>query len=164
MASNQIVTPKEAPSVSLDVGLLILRGAGLFLLLTYGWEKFWDYVQLARAGGPWDSSGLAPLIRALGFPVPVLLGIYAMLCESAGALLIACGILTRLVATLGAFSMAGAFYTSLRLQEDPLRALLYLSIFAGLALAGPGKFSVDHWWSSRHRGQVRNTHRERTVL
>ena len=141
--------PRESDSHGLDAGLLILRGAGLFLLLTYGWEKFWGYAQMAREGGPWESSGLAPLIRAMGFPAPVLLGIYATLCESVGAFLIACGFLTRPVAVLAAISMAGAFYTSLRLQEEPLRAALYFFIFAAVALTGPGKFSVDYWLRSK---------------
>jgi uncharacterized membrane protein YphA (DoxX/SURF4 family) len=135
----------------LDAGLLILRGAGLFLLLTFGWQKLWGYIQLALAGGPWDSLGLAPLIRSMGFPAPVLLGVYVMLCESVGALLIACGFLTRGMAFLAALSMAGAFYISLRLEEDPLRAALYFCIFTALAVAGPGRFSVDHWLQSRQQ-------------
>jgi len=144
-----ISTPARLPG--LDAGLLILRGAGLFLFLTFGREKFWRYFQLALADGPWESSGLAPLIRAMGLPAPVLLGIYAMLCESVGSLLIACGFLTRLAAFFSALNMAGAFYVSLRLQEEPLRAALYFSIFAALALAGPGRFSVDHWLGSRNQ-------------
>jgi uncharacterized membrane protein YphA (DoxX/SURF4 family) len=142
-------TEKKTTALGMDVGLLILRTAGLFLLLTYGWDKFRLYLQVARAGGPWESSGLAPLIRAMGFPVPVLLGIYATFCESIGAFLIACGLLTRLASALAAFSMAGAFYTSLRLQEEPLRALLYFFLFVAVALAGPGRFSADHWLESR---------------
>jgi putative oxidoreductase len=106
-------------------------------------------VKLARAGGAWESSGLTPLIRAMGFPMPVRLGIYATLCESIGGLLIACGLLTRTASVLAALSMAGAFYTSLRSQEEPLRAALYFFVFAAIALAGPGRFSVEHWLDSR---------------
>jgi uncharacterized membrane protein YphA (DoxX/SURF4 family) len=40
--------------------------------------------------------------------------------------------------------MAGALYTSVRLDEDWLRAALYLIVFTVLVLTGPGKFSVDH--------------------
>ena len=140
---------KRATALGIDMGLLILRAAGLFLLLTYGWDKFRLYLQLARAGGPWESSGLTPLIRVMGFPMPVLLGIYVAFCESIGALLIACGLLTRATSVLAALSMAGAFYTSLRLQEEPLRALLYFFVFAAIALAGAGRFSIDHWLASR---------------
>ena len=150
MVNKQAVSPMAAPW-GLDAGLLILRSAGLFLLLTFGWEKLWGYIQLALAGGPWESAGLAPLIRSMGFPAPVLSGIYAVLCESVGALLIACGFLTRAMAILVALSMAGAFYTSLRLQEDSLRAALYLCIFTAVALSGPGRFSVDYWLQSRQQ-------------
>jgi uncharacterized membrane protein YphA (DoxX/SURF4 family) len=39
--------------------------------------------------------------------------------------------------------MAGALYTSVRLGEDWLRAALYLIVFIGLSLTGPGKLSID---------------------
>jgi len=147
MPTERATSVKVRPG--LDAGLLILRGAGLFLLLTFGWQKLWGYIQLAITGGPWDSLELAPLIRSMGFPAPVLLGIYAMLCESVGALLISCGFLTRWMAILAALSMAGAFYTSLRLQEDPLRAALYLCSFTTVAVAGPGRFSLDYYLQLR---------------
>jgi uncharacterized membrane protein YphA (DoxX/SURF4 family) len=39
--------------------------------------------------------------------------------------------------------MAGALYTSVRLDEDWLRAALYLIVFIALIFTGAGKFSVD---------------------
>jgi hypothetical protein len=48
--------------------------------------------------------------------------------------------------------MAGAFYSSLRLREDPIRALLYLAIFAALAVGGPGRYSAGRLW---RRGRTR---------
>jgi uncharacterized membrane protein YphA (DoxX/SURF4 family) len=45
--------------------------------------------------------------------------------------------------------MAGALYTSVRLDEDWLRAALYLIVFVALALIGPGKFSVDYLIKSK---------------
>jgi uncharacterized membrane protein YphA (DoxX/SURF4 family) len=144
-------TTTRSSSHGVDIGLLILRGAGLFLLLTFGWRKFWDYALLVRSGAPLASAGLAPLIRSMGFPMPVFLGFYATLSESLGAFLITCGLLTRTAASLAALSMAGAFYTSQRLQEDPLRASLYLCIFVGLAVTGPGRFSADDWLRTQTR-------------
>jgi uncharacterized membrane protein YphA (DoxX/SURF4 family) len=93
--------------------------------------------------------GLAPLIAHVGFPLPVLLALWITFNESIGAFLIGCGFLTRLAAASAAFGMAGAFYTSVKLGEDWLRAALYLIIFAALALAGPGKFSIDHLLPTR---------------
>jgi len=138
-----------SPSRGQNLGLLVLRGAGLFLLLTFGWQKFWGYILLVHAGVPLASAGLAPLIRSMGFPAPVFLGFYATFCESLGALLIACGLFTRPAAVLLSLSMAGAFYTSLRLHEEPLRASAYLCIFTALALTGAGRFSVDYWLHKR---------------
>jgi len=127
----------------IDAGLLVLRGAGLFLAITFGRQKLLGYIELVRTGQSLSSSGLAPLIRAMGLPAPGFLAICAVLNESIGALFIAGGFLTRLFSAVGALGMAVAFYVSLRLGEEPLRAALYVIIFAGLAVTGPGKYSVD---------------------
>jgi putative oxidoreductase len=133
----------------IDIGLLVLRAAALFLALTFGWQKVSGYVALLRAGQSLSTSGLAPLIRMMGLPAPAFLAVCAVLNESLGALFIACGFLTRLSAAAGALGMATAFYVSMRLGEDPLRAALYFVIFFGLAITGPGRFSVDHLLRSR---------------
>ena len=80
----------------------------------------------------------------MGFPIPVALAIWITFNESIGAFLIGCGLLTRLLAASAALGMVGALYTSVRLDEDWLRAALYLIVFTALVLTGPGKFSVDH--------------------
>jgi putative oxidoreductase len=136
----------------IDIGLLVLRSAALFLVVTFGWQKVSGYIALLRAGQSLSTSGLAPLIRMMGFPAPAFLAVCAVLNESLGALFIACGFLTRLSAAVGAIGMATAFYVSMRLGEDPLRAALYFVIFFGLAITGPGKFSVDHLLQSRPKG------------
>ena len=127
-----------------DSGLLILRGAGLLLALTFGVQKIGWYWSALHAGKPFSSIGLAPLIAKIGFPIPVALALWITFNESIGAFLIGCGLLTRLLAASAALGMAGALYTSIRLGEDWLRAALYLIVFTVLVLAGPGKFSVDH--------------------
>src|SRR4029079_1375528 len=127
-----------------DVGLLILRGAGLLLALTFGVQKIGWYWSALHAGKPFSSIGLAPLIAKIGFPIPVALALWITFNESIGAFLIGCGLLTRLLAASAALGMAGALYTSVRLDEDWLRAALYLIVFTVLVLTGPGKFSVDH--------------------
>jgi putative oxidoreductase len=137
-----------------DIGLLVLRSAGLFLALTFGWQKFCGYVALIGAGQSLSTSGLAPLIHKMGLPAPAFLAICAVLNESVGALLVACGFLTRIAAAVGAVGMAVALYVSLRLGEEPLRAALYLVIFLGLAITGPGKFSIDQILESRAKGNA----------
>jgi putative oxidoreductase len=126
-----------------DLGLLILRGAGLLLALTFGVQKIGWYWSALHAGKSFSSMGLAPLIAKMGFPIPVALAMWITFNESIGAFLIGCGFLTRLLAVSLAIGMAGALYTSVRLGEDWLRAALYLIIFVALILTGPGKFSLD---------------------
>ena len=138
----------------IDIGLLVLRGAGLFLALTFGWQKFSAYVALIHAGQSLSETGLAALIRMMGFPVPALLAVCAVLNESVGAVFIAFGFLTRPAAVVGALGMAIAFYVSIRLGEEPVRAALYFVIFLGLAITGPGRFSIDHVLHSREEGNL----------
>ena len=127
-----------------DLGLLLLRGSGLLLALTFGLQKIGWYWSALHAGKSFSSIGLTPLIAKIGFPIPVLLAIWITFNESIGAFLIGCGFLTRILAASLALGMAGALYTSVRLEEDWLRAALYLIIFSALILTGPGKFSLDH--------------------
>src|SRR6187200_2442248 len=129
---------------SRDLGLLILRGAGFLLAATFGLQKFSRYWTAFHAGKSLSAIGLAPLIARMGFPIPMVLALWITFNESIGALLIGCGFLTRMLAASAALGMAGALYTSVRLDEDWLRAALYLIVFSVLALTGPGKFSVDY--------------------
>jgi uncharacterized membrane protein YphA (DoxX/SURF4 family) len=127
-----------------DLGLLVLRGAALLLLLTFGIEKIGWYWSACHAGQALSSVGLTPLIAKIGLPLPFVLALWITFNESIGAFLIACGLFTRLAAASAALGMIGALYTSVRLGEDWLRAALYLVIFLALSLAGPGRFSLDH--------------------
>jgi len=114
-----------------------------------GGKRSWPTPKIIRAGQPLFSSGLAPLIGAMGLPAPGFLAVCAVLNESLGALFIASGLLARLSSAVGAVGMAVAFCVSLRLDEEPLRAALYFIIFAGLAITGPGRFSIDRLLSRR---------------
>jgi uncharacterized membrane protein YphA (DoxX/SURF4 family) len=124
--------------------LLILRGAGVLLAVTFGAQKIGWYWPALCAGKSLLSIGLAPLIAKMGFPIPGVLALWVTFNESIGAFLIGCGFLTRLPAASLALGMAGALYTSFRLGEDWLRAALYLIIFLTLTLTGAGEFSLDH--------------------
>lgn len=123
-----------------DLGLLILRGAGLLLAVTFGVQKLGWYWTAFHTGKSLSHAGLAPRIGRMGFPIPIVLALWITLNESIGAFLIGCGLLTRLLAASAALGMAGALYTSVRLGEDWVRAALYLIVFITLSLTGPGKF------------------------
>jgi uncharacterized membrane protein YphA (DoxX/SURF4 family) len=135
----------------LDLGLLALRSAGFLLAFTFGIQKIGWYVMAFHANKPFSSIGLAPLIAKLGFPIPVILALWITFNESIGAFLIGCGLLTRVFAISAALGMAGALYTSVRLEEDWLRAALYLIVFVTLSLTGPGSFSIDQWLGIRRK-------------
>lgn len=127
-----------------DFGLLLLRGAGFLLALTFGIQKIGWYWTAVHAGKSFSSIGLAPLIAKMGFPIPIVLAIWITFNESIGAFLIGCGFLTRAISASLALGMAGALYISVRLDEDWLRAALYLIIFITLTLTGAGEFSLDY--------------------
>jgi len=133
----------------IDLGLLALRSAGLLLVFTFGVQKIGWYVSAFHSGKTFSSIGLAPLIAHMGFPAGVILALWITFNESVGAFLIACGLLTHILAISAALGMAGALYTSLRLGEDWLRAALYLIVFVTLSLTGPGKFSIDRRLQAR---------------
>jgi uncharacterized membrane protein YphA (DoxX/SURF4 family) len=126
-----------------DLGLLVLRGSGFLLALTFGVQKIGWYWSGLHAGKSFLSIGLAPLIAKIGFPIPVALAIWITFNESIGAFLIGCGFLTRILAASLALGMVGALYTSIQLREDWLRAALYLIIFTTLIFTGPGELSLD---------------------
>jgi uncharacterized membrane protein YphA (DoxX/SURF4 family) len=138
-----------------DLGLLALRSVGFLMAFTFGIQKIGWYVMAFHSDKPFSSIGLAPLIAKIGFPIPVILALWITFNESIGALLIGCGLVTRAFAISAALGMAGALYTSVRLDEDWLRAALYLIVFVTLSLTGPGSFSIDQWL--RIRRKSRNT-------
>jgi hypothetical protein len=49
-----------------DLGLLVFRGAGLLLALTFGVQKVGCYWSALHAGKSFSSIGLAPLIAKIG--------------------------------------------------------------------------------------------------
>ena len=126
-----------------SLGLLLLRGAGFLLAFTFGRQKLGWYLAAWHSGEAMRSVGLALLIRSLGFPAPFLLAVWVTLNESADALLVGVGLLTRVMAASAALGMAGALYASLQLKEDWLRAALYLIIFSTVAFTGAGEWSPD---------------------
>ena len=138
-----------------DIGLLILRLAGLYLALGHGLGK----VMGLASGESRFPEGLA----SMGFPLPGLFAWAAGLSEFAGGLAIALGLFTRWAAAFAAFTMfvagflrhkaasqflswvgiAPASEDSLKAWGNPELALVYLMVFAAIALLGAGRFSID---------------------
>jgi len=93
----------------------------------------------------WGTWGFAVQIGKLGFPFPIAIAVFVVLCESVGALFIVLGLFTRTSAALVGMSMSGALYFSLYTGEAAWQlAALYWLVFIELALTGPGDFSIDH--------------------
>ena len=138
----------------LDLGLLVMRCVGFLLAFTFGIQKIGWYIAAFHSKAPFASVGLAPLIAKMGFPASIILALWITFNESIGALLIGCGLLTRLFAVSAALGMAGALYTSVQLGEDWLRAALYLIVFSGLSLTGAGRFSIDRLLQNRRKEQA----------
>jgi putative oxidoreductase len=145
-----------------DVALLLLRLAGLGLALAHGYGKV---AALATGQG----AGFIAGVESLGFPLPVLFAWAAALGEFAGGLFVAVGLGTRVAAAFAAFTMfVAAFVRHHALQhllvatgvttvpEDTVRAwgnpelaLVYLAALGAVALAGGGRFSLDHLLARR---------------
>ena len=136
--------------------MLILRLAGGGLALAHGWGKV---VSLSAGQGERLIAGVAEL----GFPAPGLFAWAAALAEFAGGLLVVFGLATRVAAAFAAFTMVVAAFgrhkahlqlfaklgllqagpDALKAWGNPELALVYLAIFLGITLLGPGRFALD---------------------
>lgn len=151
-------------TTSKDWGLLILRLAGVYLMLGHGLGKI---VPLVTGGGDsWVAS-----VANLGLPWPTLFAWAAALAETAGGLCLALGLYTRTAAFFVAATMGVAafirhraalhFLTWLGLTSpgpeelqaagNPERALLYLLIAVGVLVLGGGNLSLDTRLQQRRR-------------
>lgn len=139
-----------------DIGLLVLRLAGIGLALAHGWPKAARFVS---GEGEQFFQG----VERMGFPSPVAFGWAAAIAELVGGFFIALGLLTRVASFFAAFTMATAAFLRHRLAQqslaffglteipedvleswgDPERAAVYLLVFLALIFLGGGRFSLD---------------------
>lgn len=138
--------PSNPRSNALDAGLLVLRlGAGLSLCTLFGLPKLKDAAAYLHTGH-WQ---FVDFNRKVGLPAPVLVAYAQSLNESLGALLVACGFLSRYAAGLLFLGFTVAAYCSLRAREEAwLMAAYFALMFGTITLTGPGRFSVDSWRKS----------------
>jgi putative oxidoreductase len=138
-----------------DIGLLILRLAGLCLALSHGWTKV--------AGLASGQDGFIKGVAELGLPAPVFFAWAAALSEFPGGLFVFFGLGTRIAAAFAASTMVvaavghhhihGLLLNALGVAPvsdevrkawgNPELALIYLLVFASITLLGPGRFAID---------------------
>lgn len=138
-----------------DLGLLILRLAGLYLAIGHGWGKL-----VALASG---QTRFVEAVANMGFPLPLLFAWAAALSECVGGIAIALGFFTRWAAVFAAGTMfvaafvrhraashflswlgiAPASEESLKAWGNPELSTLFLIACLAVALLGPGRLSID---------------------
>lgn len=127
-----------------DTGMLLLRlGFGLGFLFYHGWRKLTGGPEAwARVGGAVSHLGIDFGHTAFGF--------IAAVAESVGGVCIAAGFLFRPAAVLIALTMLMATTQHIVTgQGTPGHAFKNLWVAVGIAMIGPGRYSVDSWLSSR---------------
>lgn len=123
-----------------DAGLFVMRaGVGLCFLYIHGFPKITAGTELwVKLGGAMGNLGV--------HFAPAFWGFMAASAEFFGGACLLLGLLTRPAAAVMAFNMLVASVMHLALGqglETASHALENMFLFAGLALAGGGRFSLD---------------------
>jgi len=132
-----VTSPRAA-----DLGLLVVRlWLGVVMFVAHGAGK-WGKLDTFAAG-----------LATRGYPIPEVMAVLAALAESAGAIFIALGLLTRPAAlTLLTTMFVAAFVQH---ADDPWGKqelpLTFAAMCVALIVAGAGRFSLDHLLAARWR-------------
>jgi putative oxidoreductase len=120
--------------------------APLFARITVGWVFLWS--------GWGKLSDLPTVVQNFigwGIPLPHLLAPFVSGVEFFGGLFLLLGLLTRISAGALGVTMIVAIRSAKWADVDSLETLLgfdefeYLALFLWLAIAGPGRASIDYW-------------------
>ena len=128
-----------------DIGLLVLRvWLGLCMLLLHGWPKVQGMA--AKAASFPDPLGVGPAMS-------LNLVVFA---EALCALLLLVGLAARFALIPLVITMAVAFFVihggALTGEGNGEMAFIYLGGFVALLIAGPGRYSLDHYILRVFRG------------
>ena len=127
-----------------QVGLLILRVLpGYFLLANHGWGKITHPEKWSGLG-----TAVTKYVGIIDFLSPIF-GFLGAFSESICAGLVLIGLFTQPAAVLVVGTMFFAAMYHITGTGNPESALIYMSIFAAIAVAGPGKYSIDKIFLSK---------------
>ncbi|PKP22281.1 MAG: DoxX family protein [Bacteroidetes bacterium HGW-Bacteroidetes-22] len=132
----QKLTTVYSPVWAQSVGLLLIRlGFGFMMLLGHGWIKGMNF-------GLMSSSFPDPL--GVGHATSILLAVFA---EVVCSVLVITGLFTRAALIPLVVTMLVAFFSVHGGDPFAVRELsmVYLLVFITLFLAGPGRYSIDHY-------------------
>jgi putative oxidoreductase len=135
-----------------DLGMLLLRlGFGLGFLFYHGWGKI--------TGGPERWAEVGSAVDHLGVPFGHTgFGFMAAFAESVGGVLIAAGLFFRPAAILIALTMVVATAQHIITgRGTPGHAFKNFWVAVGIALMGPGRYSIDHWIAARRTPTIELT-------
>ena len=119
-------------SVVTSFALLVLRlWLGLTMIFHHGLDKLENFNTYAMKFPDPLGIGVKPGLALVAFA------------ETAGALLLALGLLTRFGALTLVIDLAVAFFMVHKSLQGGELAFVYLAGFVALLIAGPGKFSAD---------------------
>ena len=129
------------PAPITESALLLLRLVAAVVFSAHGW----DALGASGIGGVVDAQ------REAGIPLPELAAPFTVYAEIIGGILIALGILTRLVAIAFTAIMLGAWVfvhapNGLFVENGGFELVMVLAtISVTLVVTGPGRYSVDHF-------------------
>lgn len=131
-----------------DLGMLIIRlGMGLGFIYYHGWGKLMGGVER------WTGLGESMQRFGIDFGAPFW-GFMISFAESIGALMIAVGFLTAPMSLILAVGMFVAWTGHIASgQGSPAHSFKNMIVLVGIALSGPGRYSIDAMLRERLTGK-----------
>jgi putative oxidoreductase len=132
---------------SASIGLTVLRAVLGITFLLHGWQKFTE----------WTIAGTQASFAGMGVPLAEVAAPAVAVLELAGGALLVLGLATRVVAALLALAMVGALVlvhlpAGFFAADGGIELVLVLAAASLLfALAGAGRWSVDHLIAAKRR-------------